>query len=72
MTIIGSPERKNFKNPNLHNYTLKSRASRQKHFEKAGSAEWAHFALLRGPQGFVNVQQANAAEDEELQVTRTV
>jgi len=35
MTIIGSPERKNFKNPNLHNYTSKFRASRQDHFEKA-------------------------------------
>jgi hypothetical protein len=29
MTIIGSPERKDFKNPNLHNYTFKSRASRR-------------------------------------------
>jgi hypothetical protein len=35
MTIIGSPERKNFKNPNLHNYTSNFRASRQDHFEKA-------------------------------------
>jgi hypothetical protein len=35
MTIIGSPERKNFKHPNLHNYTFKSRASRQDHFEEA-------------------------------------
>jgi hypothetical protein len=35
MTIIGSPERKNLKNPNLHNYTFNSKASRQDHFEKA-------------------------------------
>jgi len=31
MTIIGSPERKNFKNPNLDNYTFKS----LEHLEKA-------------------------------------
>jgi len=35
MTIIGSPERKNFENPRLDNYTFKSQASRQDHFEKA-------------------------------------
>jgi hypothetical protein len=27
MTIIGSPEREVFKNPNLHNYTLKAVAN---------------------------------------------
>src|SRR5580692_256092 len=36
MTIIDAPKRKSSENPNLHNYTPKSRTSRQVHIEK----EW--------------------------------
>jgi hypothetical protein len=33
---------------------------------KLVARRWAHFALLRGSQDFVNIQQVNAAEDDSL------